>query len=591
MALLAMVVCLAGLAGRLFWIQVVSATSYASRKVNLIGNSVAQREKGIVLDSGRGDFYDRRMQPLTGQTVQALVVFPVRRGYGGSEAQLDELSRILGVARQRWDAFVSGVKEPQFWTGAAASGGTGDGTPLALTDRQAEQIRDLNIPGVKVFDYKLRYPADSVARQLIGFIGENPQLIRERYAGQLASGEIALTTPVGGSGLERSFDALIRGIGPTSISFFTDGSKRPLDGLGTRIVSPQNPFYPLKLVTSLDLDIQRKTEALLDRLGFREGAVVVLDAANADVVAMVSRPQYDRQDIHPERQDWSNHALKALIPGSVFKTVVAAAALEAHAVEPQETFECDGELGKYGFSCWKKGGHGLITFEEAFAESCNITFAKVMERLTASQLEEAAAKLGLGRTVGWTGSVLRDKAFHQFDAEEAGQVFAAGTPKDDDGVKVQTAIGQRDVRISPLQAANLVVTLLHHGEVRSPRVVKEVRYRNDRIMLSFPEKTLVSRKDGISRKTADTLLQWMEEVVRDGTGQALQSAKWKLAGKSGTAQVVTAIRPTVNQWFVGYGPVESPRYAVAVVAQDVPADQDNQALQAFKGVMNILAGQ
>jgi cell division protein FtsI/penicillin-binding protein 2 len=568
--------------GRLFWIQVFAAGDYSSRGIDLVANSVDQRQKGIVLDSGRGDFYDKDGKPLTGRTVKALAVFPVRPEFAGDDARIAKLCGILGIKPERWETFVRGMKEPQLWRAER------DADPYALTDSQARAIGALELPGIMVLDYRIRYPENSLARQLIGFVGQNPEWIQSHYAEQLANGKITLRTPVGESGLEHTFDSLLRGLGPTSISFFTDAAKRPLKGLDVRMVSPQNPYYPLKVMTTLDSGIQAGIEDLLDRLQVRQGAVVVLDAENADVTAMASRPQLDRRHIRPEAENWANQALKALTPGSVFKTAVAAAALEAGAVRPDEHFECSGELGKYGFSCWKQGGHGSITLEEAFADSCNIAFAEVMKRLTPEQLREAAGKLGLTRPVGWTGEVLEWSGFRQFDAEEAGRVFARDSAVDE-GALIQTAIGQRDVLLSPLQAANMVVTLLHGGEVRSPRAVKEIRYRNGRLMIDFPEKTLRSRKEGISGNTAATLLKWMREVVSEGTGKPLQGTLWPVAGKSGTAQVRTGTNPTVHQWFVGYGPVPSPRYAVAVVAENMPADGKNVSLRLFREVMDLLA--
>src|SRR5690606_15537971 len=115
--------------------------------------------------------------------------------------------------------------------------------------------------------------------------------------------------------------------------------------------------------------------------------------------------------------------------GSIFKIVVAAAALEYGVAAPREKFVCNGEYGKYGFSCWKKDGHGHLTFEEAFAASCNITFAELAKRLTAEQLQHTANMLGIGRPIGWESVVSTNRSagevFRQFDAEEAGRVFAA----------------------------------------------------------------------------------------------------------------------------------------------------------------------
>jgi len=342
------------------------------------------------------------------------------------------------------------------------------------------------------------------------------------------------------------------------------------------------------VTTTLDLRVQRGVESLLDRFGIRQGAVVVLDAENADVIAMASRPDYDPYDVDPEDGRWNNRALKAIAPGSVFKTVVAAAALEEGVARPDETFHCDGTLGQYGFTCWLKSGHGHLTFEEAFAESCNIVFAQVVRRLTGAQVQSYAQKLGLIGKIGWAEGEGAAR-WEQFDAEEVGRTFVGDRPSEDDGVLVQTAIGQRDVRITPLQAANMVVTLLNGGEVASPRVVKDVRYRNGAIVRSFPERTLVERGEGISGRTGKRITRWMEEVVEFGTGVSLQSAKWKLAGKSGTAETTYAGKPAVNQWFVGFGPAERPRYAVAVVAENVPENDMNRAVAVFRGVMDMLA--
>jgi len=582
LALLSIMACFIALALRLMWIQIGATTGSFGQQTGLAQQSVAQRRMGIVLDNGRGDFYDRNMLPLTGHTIRALAVFPFGSNADHDDGKIRELTRILRISLRGWEDFTSGLNEPKFWKN--------NKKPEALTAEQAEQIRSLHLPNVRVLNVRLRYLPDSVARHLIGFTGQNQQLFQDNYAGKANGRQRSVRTPVGVAGLERTFETFVGGGDATTLSWYVDGRRRPMNGLAARVSPPQNPYYPLKVVTTIDLDVQRHIESLLDSLAFPQGAVVVLDAATSDVIAMVSRPQYDPYDIHPDRQNWGNRALKAIIPGSVFKTVVAAAALETKAVKTDETFECRGELGQYGFACWKKDGHGRLTLAEAFAESCNIAFAQVMRKLSSSRLEETAWKLGLGNPVGWTGKVAGNDRFRQFDAEEGGSIFSANAPKDDDGVKIQTAIGQRDVRMTPLQAANMVAALLQKGTVKAPRVVKEVRYQDGRLMMSFPEKVLVPKHSGISEKTAKTLLGWMEAVVSEGTGKALRDAEWKLAGKTGTAQVAAGNRGVVNQWFVGYGPVDSPRYVVAVAAENMPENEKNIALPAFLEVMNILAG-
>ncbi|UUZ89383.1 hypothetical protein LJK87_24850 [Paenibacillus sp. P25] len=356
-------------------------------------------------------------------------------------------------------------------------------------------------------------------------------------------------------------------------------------------MSPDNPYYPLKVVTTIDGGIQKQIEARMDKLGIVDGAVVVLDIDNADTLAMASRPSFQPDHIDLAQGGWSNRALKAAAPGSIFKTITAAVALEEGVSEPDEVFECDGALGKYGFTCWKKEGHGRITLEEGYAESCNIVFAKVAQRLGGAKLEEYARRLGLDQTVGWAGNIPQQAGFRQWDSEERGQIYHPDTNPKDGGVLVQTAIGQRDVLVTPLQAANLVVTLYHGGEVLSPRVVKEIRFQNDRLYQAFkPARAEAVDGARVRKATARTLLAWMKDVVDHGTGQALHAAKWPVAGKSGTAEItLNNGRPGENHWFIGYGPTNQPRYAVAVAVFHVPAGQKNKSIPLFREVMDVLA--
>lgn len=243
----------------------------------------------------------------------------------------------------------------------------------------------------------------------------------------------------------------------------------------------------------------------MDILKIRDGAAVVQEVEQGDIVAMASRPNYDPTSVDLASKSWSNYALKATAPGSIFKTIVAAAALDLGVVNSTETFTCEGALGKYGFTCWRKEGHGPLTLEQGFAQSCNIVFAKVMQRLTAAQLESFAHKLGVLDEVGWTGKTDAKILLHQLDSEEAGQLFGAHTPHDDEGVLMQTAIGQRDVMMTPLQASNMIVTLLHNGKGYSPRVVQEIRYQTDRVMEEFEPQTLKDKEGYVSASTSRTL--------------------------------------------------------------------------------------
>jgi cell division protein FtsI/penicillin-binding protein 2 len=574
--------CFAALLIRLGWVQLVGVHPAGLGNRTVMTASVGQRGQGIVLDSGRGHFLDRNRVPLTGDPYLTLVVFP--HGAEASAAEPDKLRRLaalLGTTEAEWRRWAGSLEAPAYWPDG------GDSLPIRLTQGEADAVAGLGLAGIVVAPYLNRYLPDAPAAQLIGYIGENPALLAERYAEELAAGAMGPARKLGVAGLERTFDAYLQQGEPTTLAVWTDGRRRPRAQEPLRLIRPDNPFLPLDIVTTLDLGMQRALESILDRHQVGTGAAVILDARSGDIVAMSSRPKFRPVDVHPERPDWANRALKAAAPGSVFKLVVAAAALEYGVVGPDERFFCPGEWDKYGLSCWKRDGHGHVTLGEAFAGSCNVAFAQLSERLTAEQIADTARRLGLGLTVGWEGEI--DGArFRQLDGEEPGRIFADPPTAVDGGAKAQAAIGQRDVRITPLQAANMALAVVNRGRVVRPRAVSAVRYRNGIALQRFAPRLPHEDAAGISPATAATLRQWMRDVVATGTGRGLNGGGWALAGKSGTAQVPLSDGEGENEWFVGYGPADDPRYVAAVMIAKPAADAEHAAIPLFGAIMAML---
>lgn len=579
--LLSFAVVIALFALRIAWIQTTSAfkaVTVGGKTVNEL--AVRQREESIELDPGRGHLFDRNGTMLTGKMAWTPILFPVR--HLPEDSRLANLASALGTTvpelRSKWGE----LERPYIWPKAGGE----PGEPLRIDEVAARTFPRLE--GVEVLPYMTRYGPGERGNQWLGFVTQRPDVIR-KLREDPHQPNLAMTLQVGASGLEKTLDAWLRGLGGVRAAYTVDGRKDPLAGIGTRVNAASSRYYPLQVLTTVDDSLQQKIERLAADMGVTEGAVVVLDAKTADIAAMVSLPFYDPHEVNPAAENWSNKAVKAAVPGSIFKTVIAAAALEERVSVPGEVFHCSGHYGKYGLSCWKDGGHGNLTLEEGFAKSCNVVFATLGERLSAEAIDRTAAKLGLGRVVGW-----RDPAFlggsllRPLDQEEAGTVFSnlAGA---DGGVRAQTAIGQRDVRVSPLQAANLVVTLLHGGQVTAPRLVSEIRYKDGSLLTDLPTQSSPSPSGQITPQTAQRLLSWMRLVVTDGTGRTLQQAKWPLAGKSGTAEVLKNNHQRNNQWFIGYGPVDQPKYAVAVLVQNRPEGSKHLAAELFRRTMDLLA--
>lgn len=568
---------------RVAWIQCTAAfvpVSKAGKTMNEL--AVRQREEGVELDSGRGHFTDRNGKPLTGEIRWKPTLFPLSelppRRYVG------ELAGLLGTDLKHLSELWMGLQKPYIWPTAQVGGGK---------PSRPESLTWPVVKGFELLPYIERYSGGQNGRQWLGFTGQRPDEIRKLAAANPSKRQLPLSMQLGASGLEKTLDRFLRGNGETRVYYTVDGRKRAMDEIGTRAVSTGNRYFPVLVNTTVDLEIQRRLEKLTEEMKIREGAVVVLDAEQGDVISMVSRPFFDPIHVDIQSGDWSNRAVKAAVPGSIFKTVVAAAALEKGVTHPGERFQCSGHYGKYGLACWKKDGHGPLTLEEGFARSCNVVFATLGERLTVSDLERTAAALGLNRKVGWNAQAfMGGEALWQIDQEEKGAVFGAAG-KIDGGVLAQTALGQRDVLMTPLQAANLVVTLLHDGQVTSPRLVSSIQYKDGTILADFPVHRFAREEASLSAETARTLLAWMRLTVTDdhGTGHSLLKAAWPLAGKSGTAETGEERSGRNHQWFIGYGPKDRPRYAVAVLVQNRPAGSAHQAAALFRRVMDLLAAQ
>jgi cell division protein FtsI/penicillin-binding protein 2 len=569
---------------RLAWVQLVQKNQRVpGKEYTLSQMAEIQSERETVLDSGRGRLYDRSGKPLAGETIWVAAFFPeeYRSLYSpGNEddGQLHRLAAILDVTYGELQSRITGLKEPLIW-----SSQKGGKQPQPLSPLQAEQVEGLGIEGVRVLPFARRYDGKLSGSQWMGYLSE-------ASGAQAKKSTTGLRVPLTGTdGLEKTLEPLLEGVGHTEAYAQVDARGNKLPGSPIHVKSPGNPYYPLSVYTTIDKKLQEGIEGLVSGAGLKEGAVVVLDTRTGDIEAMVSFPFYNPGVISPEGGEWNNRALQAVAPGSIFKIVTAAAALEAGVASPDERFYCSGHYDKYGLSCPKGKGHGSLTLAQGFAVSCNTVFAALAERLSGEQLQAAALALGLGRDIGWQAeNILGLPVLRPLAGEQPGTIFTTLLP-DDSGARVQAAIGQRDVRVTPLQAANLIVTLLHGGEVRAPRILQRIAFRNGQTLKELPGHLAPANTGRISPATAKQLLSWMRRVVTEGTGRRLQDTHWPVAGKSGTAQTLVKGVARNNQWFIGYGPADHPRYAVAVAVENVAPGSPHAATKLFGQVFDLLS--
>ncbi|HZG73400.1 MAG TPA: penicillin-binding transpeptidase domain-containing protein, partial [Chondromyces sp.] len=342
--------------------------------------------------------------------------------------------------------------------------------------------------------------------------------------------------------------------------------------------APANPFYPIRVKTTIDTQLQEALEETANEQDLYKGAAVLLDIETNELLAAVSRPDIDVSNPY-KNEGMQNLALTPLIPGSVFKTVTAAAALEEQLPELDRIFNCNETL--YGTA--DKRELGNLSFEESFAQSCNRTFgdlAKVLQENHSNSLEIYAEKLGLTGEIGWRGSFFHEEEFVPLDIGE-GMVFTDSDKRKDKNISAQTGIGQHDVKVSPLAVANMMATIARGGEKKLVKGVQAVQYKNGTTMFEFED--VPADGESISSVTASRLQKLLRSVVqsKEGTGAALQAAPYPIAGKTGTAETGKFIgdKQLYNKWFAGYFPFDQPKYALVVVRTE--AFEQGGGVQSF----------
>jgi len=544
------------LMGRLAQLQLIDTESFANH--NLIAESVAQRTQELMIDDGRGSFVDRNGRPLTKRYVPSLVLFPF---LNTMKWPLEQVARITGVSEEEIRRQLEQANGPFVLEQG--------GEPLALSANQMKQINDLRIPGV--FAVNKQYALETVyAPHVLGFTRPDRGLLRARYPKR----PLPPQAEAGIQGLEKAFDEFLLAEGETKLLYHVDAEGRPLFGLDVKYSDPGNPFYPVTVQTTLDRDIQQEMEGIANRYGLKKGGLVLLDIDTNSVLALVSRPNMDPRDPYKNRGA-ENQMVLPQIPGSIFKTVIAAAALDEGLASFGTMFDCSKKID--GTTRDEEHDYGTLDLADSFAASCNNAFAtlgKELIRHDPDAFETYAEKLGLYPTAGWEGAVYHEEHFRQFPEERKGTIWHDQRDKRVPLAVAQTAIGQKDVRVSPLGVANMMATIARGGEALKVRAVDQVLYKNGTTLFSFPPEPATDKKP-LAPETVERLQQLLRGVVtkEDGTGRRFRSLPYAVAGKSGTAETgkTDGGGELINKWFAGYFPADRPKYALAVVELDRPS--------------------
>lgn len=331
---------------------------------------------------------------------------------------------------------------------------------------------------------------------------------------------------------------------------------------------------PHSIEITVDAELQR---AALAALGDNRGAVVALDPRTGAVLASVSAPSFDpasllgddasdqwQELLATEGEPTRDRAtLELYAPGSTFKTVVAAAALDTGAAEPGTTFADPVEFQLPGSEATISNANGRVcndgqtaTLLQAFVRSCNTVFADLAIQLGAVDIGITAQALGFNQEIEY-----------EWRVPEA--VWNTPELAEDPAALGQSGIGERDVRVTPLHMAMVAAAVANDGVAIDPYAVRRV-FDADGDTVEETEVSELGR--AMTSETAMTLTQMMERVVTEGTGRGAAVPGVRVAGKTGTA---TGSGDFSNPWFIGFAPVDNPTIAIAVFIEGSAASGES----------------
>ncbi len=514
---------------RIFVIQILDGRNYKKM-------AEEQHQYKINHMSSRGTIYDRNMVPLTNVDDTVLLFVDNQISYD------ENMNDILSFAEEGSDIL-----------------GTIGGTRYKIlkvsnTDREAMSNIFNNCPAYPFQVYN-RYYEKQPAAHIIGYVNQWDNS--------------------GATGLEKSFEDLLN-VSQPKIYAMVDGANNIIPGLGIRVEGSNKNGW---IVTTLDIDLQNEVEKILESYDMR-GSVVVLDTKNGDVLACANYPSYNPNNISEylksENEEFFNRAVQVgYPPGSIYKIIVAAAALESGATDEEEYFDCIGyeEINGIRIRCssYEKGGHGRLSLMESFSKSCNSAFIQLGIKTGSDKILEMSKEFGLGEK---TGIPIEEE--YEGNLPERGEVKGAGIGN--------LSVGQGELLITPLQAARATAIIANDGIDKGIRLVEKIGKPNGEIERLFG--TQYERV--ISRTTAAIITEMMEETVRSGTANNLgRIFLWDAAGKTGSAQSIYNNKEVVHGWFTGFLPAESPRYVITVFAEDGKSGRQS-ATPVFKDIAEYL---
>lgn len=553
---------------RVGWHQFVKGEEYSHL-------AIEQQTRDRVITSKRGTIYDRNMKPLAvSASVDTVTANP---GVVKADGNPEESAKLL-----------ADILEEDFQTiyKKLTKSSSYEYIKRKIEAKQSEQIRKLmadgKLKGISLDeDSKRYYPFSNFASHIIGFTG---------------------TDNNGLSGIEYMYDDYLKGTSGRIVS--------ATNAIGRDMPYEYEKFYGsedgLNVVLTIDEVVQHFTErnletAIKDNDVKNGAAAIVMDIKTGEILAMATKPDYDLnqpfevtnpidlekleglsknsqeyKDTYAAAQNrmWRNKAVvDSYEPGSTFKILTSAIALEENVVNLNTGFYCDGSKKVAGetIRCWKAGGHGQQDLAKAIQNSCNPAFMDIGERIGADNFFKYTNAFGLRNITGI-----------DLPGETEGIFFS----RNNYGIveNATTSFGQ-GFQVTPIQLISAVASVANDGKYMKPHIVKQLTDSNGKIVKKFDGEFV---RQTISKETSDRLCLLLEEAVKVGSGKNAYIQGYRIAGKTGTSEKQPRSAGKKIASMVAFAPADDPQVAVLVMLDEPEGGQYFGGVIAAPVVGNIM---
>ena len=543
------------LLGKLFYIQIVSDKAFLSAESNVLRKIYKFPARGAILDRNmkvivqNEPVYDLMVTPNEVKPFDTLALA------NALEISFEDVRKKLKKARVQ-SSYQSTVFERQISVQAYA---------------RLQEIM-YRFPGFRTQDRTIRHYPDSIAGQLFGYVKEVSPDDIENSEGYYKPGDF-----IGKSGLERSYEDFLRGEKGVINTLYD--ARNVAQGSYAQGKYDVNAVSGDRLISSLDIRIQKLGEQLMKN---KVGAIVAIEPSTGEILAFVSSPGYDPNQL--VGKDWGKNYMGLLAnpyrpqivrpiagqysPGSSFKPVDALVALQDGAIDPNTTFFCPGyyQAGNHKVKC--EHVDGTINMQRGIARSCNTYFCHVFQniitkngmknqRQTYAHWQEQISKWGFGKKLGIDMPFEKKGIF--YTAEHYDKLYGKRWGYT---TVISQAIGQGEITSTPLQMANVMAAIANRGYYLKPHLIKGIGDKKV-VKKEYVEKNYV----GIDEKYFTPVIEGMRDAVNSpwGTAKESQIPNILMCGKTGTVQNPHGKNHSV---FIGFAPMNNPKIAIAVIVEN-----------------------